>query len=146
MPQPLSDRTTRNGKKVGRPRKEITAKQVEALAAMQASYAEMAAALDCSCEVLERRFSAAIKRGREQATMSLKRAQFRLALSGHPTMLIWLGKQYLGQKDRSELSTPPGQPFAMTSGNDDRLSILARRIADMASRLGAGGNSVSPNS
>src|SRR5665213_982356 len=33
---------------------------------------------------------------------SLRSAQARLALSGHPGMLIWLGKQFLGQSDKQE--------------------------------------------
>jgi hypothetical protein len=33
---------------------------------------------------------------------SLRSTQARLALSGHPGMLIWLGKQFLGQSDKQE--------------------------------------------
>ena len=33
---------------------------------------------------------------------SLRGVQARLALSGHPGMLIWLGKQFLGQSDKQE--------------------------------------------
>jgi len=36
--------------------------------------------------------------------ISLRAKQVALALTGNPTMLIWLGKQYLGQKERSEVS------------------------------------------
>lgn len=43
-------------------------------------------------------------RGQELGKASLRRRQHRLAMSGHPTMLIWLGKQYLGQKDATEQS------------------------------------------
>ena len=35
-------------------------------------------------------------------TESLRRAQVKLALTGHPGMLIWLGKQFLGQSDKQE--------------------------------------------
>ena len=34
--------------------------------------------------------------------MSLRRKQFELAMTGNPTMLIWLGKQWLGQDDKME--------------------------------------------
>ena len=34
--------------------------------------------------------------------MSLRRSQFRIAET-NPTMAIWLGKQYLGQKDRADV-------------------------------------------
>lgn len=42
----------------------------------------------------------AIKRGRGK--VSLRRSQFRLAES-NATMAIWLGKQYLGQRDEVKL-------------------------------------------
>jgi hypothetical protein len=34
--------------------------------------------------------------------VQLRAAQFRLALDGNTAMLIWLGKQYLGQTDKHE--------------------------------------------
>ena len=36
--------------------------------------------------------------------MSLRRMQFEKAQTGNTTMLIWLGKQMLGQKDKIETS------------------------------------------
>jgi len=36
--------------------------------------------------------------------------QFKAALNGNPTMLIWLGKQYLGQRDRPDITGPDGDP------------------------------------
>lgn len=94
-------RRTRSGPpRRGRPRKAINPHQVEKLAAIMCSHAEIAAVLDCSDDTLTRHFADAIKKGREQAGQSLKKAQFKLALGGNPTMLIWLGKQYLGQRDR----------------------------------------------
>lgn len=35
----------------------------------------------------------------------LGKRQFQLAMEGHPGMLIWLGKQYLGQSDKQEVET-----------------------------------------
>ena len=37
--------------------------------------------------------------------ISLRRKQMDVALSGNVSMLIWLGKQYLGQKDKTETDT-----------------------------------------
>lgn len=34
--------------------------------------------------------------------ISLRRKQYEVAQSGNVTMLIWLGKQYLGQADKNE--------------------------------------------
>ncbi len=90
---------------MARPRKKIDPEQVEKLAAINCSYAEMAAVLDCSASTLKRRFGPVIKKGRELGTGSLKRQQYKLAMAGNVTMLIWLGKQYLGQKDQSAVAS-----------------------------------------
>lgn len=37
--------------------------------------------------------------------MSLRRRQIGLALEGNPTMLIWMGKQQLGQTDKREVDS-----------------------------------------
>ena len=47
----------------------------------------------------------AILTGCANMKQSLRSVQVRLALSGHPSMLIWLGKQYLGQSDKQESKT-----------------------------------------
>lgn len=45
------------------------------------------------------RFSRAQKKGQSMAKSSLRRAQFKSALSGNIPMQIWLGKQILGQRE-----------------------------------------------
>lgn len=85
---------------MARPRKKIDPAQVEKLAAIQCSYAEMAAVLGCNESTLTRRFAQAIKKGREIGRSSLKRRQYKLAMDGNATMLIWLGKQHLQQEDK----------------------------------------------
>ncbi len=44
-------------------------------------------------------FSDAFKKFSANGRMSLRREQFRKAMSGDRTMLIWLGKQHLDQRD-----------------------------------------------
>jgi len=39
---------------------------------------------------------------------SLRRMQFKAAEAGNSTMLIWLGKQYLGQSDKQDLTQTGG--------------------------------------
>lgn len=87
---------------MARPKKEIDPKQVEELAAIQCSYAEMAAVLRCDPKTLSNRFGQEIRNGRERGKSSLKRKQYELAMSGNCTMLIWLGKQHLEQSDKNE--------------------------------------------
>lgn len=38
----------------------------------------------------------------------LRLAQFKEAIKGNTSMLIWLGKQYLDQRDKSDLDIPKG--------------------------------------
>jgi hypothetical protein len=92
--------------KVGRPRIEIDKKQFESLCGLQCSLDEIADFFECSSDTIERwckreyekNFAEtfAIKRGKGK--ISLRRAQFELA-KHNAAMAIFLGKQYLGQKD-----------------------------------------------
>ena len=44
----------------------------------------------------------AIDRGRNLGKVRLRLLQWRSAMAGNVTMLIWLGRQLLGQRDRPE--------------------------------------------
>jgi AraC-like DNA-binding protein len=90
---------------VARPRLKIDPAQVEQLAAIDCSLEEMGAVLGCSPDTLQRRFAAVIEKGRATGRSSLKRKQFKLAMDGNPTMLIWLGKIRLGQKEVQVVET-----------------------------------------
>ena len=41
----------------------------------------------------------AVERGKDRGCATLRRLQWKGAQGGNPTMLIWLGKQMLGQRD-----------------------------------------------
>jgi len=90
----------------GRPRLEFDLRQVEELGRIQSTLSEVAAVLGCGLSTVKDRlqheaeFSAAYERGVEAGKSSLRRLQWKAALSGNITMQIWLGKQYLGQQDR----------------------------------------------
>jgi hypothetical protein len=104
---------------VGRPQLEIDGEKVKKLASMGLTVPEIAAVLECSKRTLERRFDASIKEGRERLNASLKRKQFQVAMRGNPALLIWLGKQYLGQSDKLE---GPG-------AGDDLAAVLREFLA-----------------
>ena len=65
-------------------------------------------------EALKRRgepgFSEFYKKHQDEGRASLRRAQWKAAQSGNPTMLVWLGKQMLGQRDKQDfdLTTSDG--------------------------------------
>lgn len=47
-------------------------------------------------------FSQLYKKHSDEGKASLRREQWKAAQKGNPTMLVWLGKQMLGQKDKIE--------------------------------------------
>lgn len=84
---------------MARPRKQISETVVQRLAGIGCTMIEIASVCDCSVDVLERRFAEVIKKGRESGKASLRRQQWALASKGSVAMLIWLGKQMLGQRE-----------------------------------------------
>ena len=60
----------------------------------------MSAIIGVSIDTLKNRFSAIIQQGKEEGRRSLRRLQWAQAERGNTTMLLWLGKQMLGQRDR----------------------------------------------
>ena len=97
----------------GRPRIEFTDKvwlQAEKMAGIHCTGEEIANVIGVSYDTLEKRvreagwdnFTEWYKRHSAPGKMSLRRMQFDAAKKGNATMLIWLGKQYLGQIDNHE--------------------------------------------
>jgi hypothetical protein len=85
---------------VARPKKEINYETVEKLANIQCTQEEIASFLGLSVRTLQRdeEFCRIYKKGQDNGKMSLRRMQYKLA-EKNPSMAIWLGKQYLGQRD-----------------------------------------------
>ena len=98
--------------KGGRPKKKISLKQFEELCAIQCTEEEICAVLDVSNKPLNewcketygKGFSQIFDEKRKYGKTSLRRRQWNLA-EKNPTMAIWLGKQYLEQKDNVEVKT-----------------------------------------
>ena len=90
----------------GRPRKEIDNKIFENLCGLQCTLEEIAGVFDCSVDTIERwckreygeTFAETYKKHSAKGKMSLRRTQFKLAEKS-AAMAIFLGKNYLGQKD-----------------------------------------------
>ena len=95
----------------GRPKKAIDREQVKQLAMIGCTLEEMASVLGCHRATLDRRFATAIKEGVQMRNMSLRRRQFEMAMGGSVGMLVWLGKQFLGQRDKAELTGAEGGPL-----------------------------------
>lgn len=84
----------------GRPKFKIDYETVRKLASIMCTQQEIASFLGCSTDTLQRdkQFCDIYKEGKETGKMSLRRMQWKLAEKSY-AMAIFLGKQYLGQKD-----------------------------------------------
>jgi hypothetical protein len=87
------------GRKPGRPKAPVDHAMVEALASVGATNAEIAAICQVSTDTIERNCGELLQKARQDLRVRLRRAQLTAAFQGNPTMLIWLGKQMLGQAD-----------------------------------------------
>ena len=87
-----------NVKKVGRPPTLLNRNQIIALARLHCTMQEMADFFECHVDTLRDNFSKEIHKGRSEGNISLRRKQWEVAVeNGNTVMLIWLGKQMLGQ-------------------------------------------------
>lgn len=88
----------------GRPKKKIDYQTVEKLASIQCTQEEISNFLGISTRTLQKdeEFLRIYKKGLDNGKMSLRRWQYKKAQDGNVSMLIWLGKQYLGQMDKVE--------------------------------------------
>lgn len=121
----------RQGEGGGPPKFKIDYVQAEKLATMQCTQKEIASFLGCSTDTLQRdpKFMEIYNAGVDKGRMSLRRLQWKYAGEGNTTMLVWLGKQYLGQRDTHEITGRDGEPLVPIQADDN--VDLARRVAFM---------------
>lgn len=91
---------------MARPRKTIDESRVIELASKGHSNNHIAAILGVSHDTLERNFAESLKKGRVLRDGRLQAKQFELAMSGNVTMLIWLGKVWLKQREQERAGEP----------------------------------------
>lgn len=84
----------------GRPKIKIDYETVRKLASIMCTEKEIASFLGCNERTLQRdeEFCRIFKEGKETGKMSLRRMQWKLAEKSY-AMAIFLGKNYLGQRD-----------------------------------------------
>ena len=92
---------TKQGLLVGRGanKKVVAPDEVYKLASLGCSVEEMSEWFGVNRETLKYNFSEYIDQGRAEIKQKLRNAQMTAALNGNVTMLIWLGKNLLGQSD-----------------------------------------------
>lgn len=107
--------------------------EFEKLCGIQATETEIADWFGCNAETLNNKvkdhygatFREVFKRKSARGKISLRRQQFQTAMGvtengkyiypPNARMQIWLGKQYLKQADKNEISGPDGNPIKIQS-------------------------------
>ena len=118
------------GEPVGRPGKDIDWNMFEQLCGIHCTQSEIASMLKVHPDTLRDNaikqyggddFSTIYKKFQENGKCSLRRNQFAMSKT-NASMAIWLGKQYLGQKDKEEEVHVTPQTMAAFSSFMDMLN------------------------
>jgi hypothetical protein len=117
---------------MARPQADIDPEQVYKLAALHCTNKEMADILGISTDTLERRFAAEIVKGKSDAKRDLRDMQWKACKRGNITMMIWLGKQMLGQRDKSDEELKSAAPNIIAD------KALIQELIKLASSKDAG--------
>lgn len=126
----------------GRPRKQISKRTFEELCKIQCTESEICAVMDVDDKTLSAwcekeygtSFSEIFRIKREGGKTSLRRAQWLTATRDrNPTMLIWLGKQRLGQKE-------PESRARLTVKSDPYDALTTEQLAALAAGRPIGGD------
>lgn len=121
--------------KTGRPKKIIEWDKALRAAEIFCTQEEISYILGISVDTLAARckeengcsFSEYINKGMNTGKESLRRAQFDAATKKlNPLMLMWMGKQYLNQKDKHEIDLNTNLPSKL----DEKLDRLGEDALD----------------
>ncbi len=106
---------------------------VQQIAVTQCPDEEIAAFLGISYSTYKRRkaespeLAEAVELGRDCGKQTLRQVQWNAAtVENNITMMIWLGKQYLGQSDKTDFLGRDGKPFEFTIAINSQNGDLER--------------------
>ena len=89
---------------MARPKKyNIEPEQVEKLSSYGCTNTEIASFFGCDRSLITKSYSQFLTKGRDKGKIRLRQMQWKAADKGNVSMLIWLGKQILGQTEKSEV-------------------------------------------
>ncbi|MDH3325160.1 MAG: hypothetical protein OEM38_00420 [Gammaproteobacteria bacterium] len=115
----------------GRPKIKIDWEEFDKLCALQCTQKEIASWFNCTDDTINNRvkkekkvsFSEYYSQKAAKGKISLRRKQWQSCESGSVAMLIWMGKQYLDQKDRREVTEGQAAeltPFSEITAGEDK--------------------------
>ena len=81
----------------------IDPEKVEMLASFGCSTIEIAKFFSCDESTIRKKYKEELESGKEQMKIRLRQLQLKHASLGNTALLIFLGKQYLGQSEKQEV-------------------------------------------
>jgi|DEB0MinimDraft_10_1074344.scaffolds.fasta_scaffold03345_2 hypothetical protein len=83
-------------------RKAIDKDMVYRMACLMCSYDEIGGVFGVTGTAIQKKYKKIVELGRAAGKKSLRKAQWEKALAGDTRLLMFLGKNYLGQSDNGE--------------------------------------------
>lgn len=108
----------------------IDPKEVYKVAKLWCTWNEMAEWFGLPVETFKFNFRDIVVKARNETKQFLRREQIKVALTGNVPMLIWLGKQVLGQLERPEELFEEKEPVLSRDEIDERIRQLVEQIKD----------------
>ncbi len=135
-PKPRYTKKT-NNPKMGRPKKPINWVTAQRLCESHCTISEIAYKLDVDQGTLHDRaidelgitFSEFYSKNKHAGKANIRAVQYSKALKGDNTMLVWLGKNNLGQSDKTELEVNI-KPYVIES--PDGKEVIKLGVQDIA--------------
>ena len=112
---------------MARPKININFTQLKTLCQRPIHSDDIAAIMGVSKDTLERAikreygigFAAYKEQNLSSFRLNIIDQQMKIMAKGNASMAIWLGKQYCGQKDKTEITTDQAQPFTLAYTMND---------------------------
>jgi len=109
---------TVRGRVIGRKKTVVPEEQVMELARLHCTNKEIADFFEVPQTTLTDNFRDILTKGRLETKQRLRSAQLKLALNGDRTLLIWLGKNILGQSE-SPINTDSAQVLPWNTSTEE---------------------------
>jgi len=109
---------TVTGRIIGRKKTVVPEEQVMELARLHCTNKEIADFFEVPQTTLTDNFRDILTKGRLETKQRLRSAQLKLALNGDRTLLIWLGKNILGQSE-SPINTDSAQVLPWNTSTEE---------------------------
>lgn len=125
----------KRGRPKAQPKKRTIEQQIKNLASLGLTNIEIAQYFGYHEATLRRNFDEFLTKGRIELKKSLRKKQIDVAKKGNVSMLIWLGKQYLGQSDKIKEDSNLNINVRLTRWDEALTKNILKNVPPEADKL-----------